>query len=143
MNDGVSAGCCRLETQVESWKGRVMTTDSWAGLVALLFMLVLAATSCAWHFRQSRGLLERWADRNGYRIIDARYQHVFRGPFVWTTSKGQTVYRVTLDVKGEVSTGWVRCGSWWLGLMSEKVEVRWDEGPAKTSNLMHDQWVDG
>src|SRR5262249_35973173 len=80
-------------------------------------------------------------------------RNFFRGPFFWTSSKGQTVYRVTVEVKGAVRTGWVRCGSWWLGLRSEQVEVRWDEtpavedqwleAPAQTANPMHDRGVDG
>jgi hypothetical protein len=127
--------------------------DSSAGLAALVFMLFLAAVSIAWHFRKSRRVLERWAEQNGYRIVDAEYRHFFKGPFFWTSSKGQTVYRVTVEMKGGVRSGWVRCGSWWFGLMSDKAEVRWDEPPAVedrwdeppavAANPMHDRWLDG
>ena len=127
--------------------------DSSAGLFMLLLMLSLVAMGSAWHFRRSRSLLERWAERNGYRIMAAEYRHVLRGPFFWTSSKGQTVYRVTVEVTGGVRTGWVRCGSWWLGLLSDRAEVRWDEEPTGTTkwdeaaagvtNPMHDQWIDG
>jgi hypothetical protein len=124
-----------------------------AQLLVPAVMLILAAAGIAWHFRRSRSLLDRWAERNGYRVIEADYRKFFRGPFFWTSAKGQTVYRVTVEVKGGVRTGWVRCGSWWLGLLSEQVEVRWDEtpavedrwdeAPAPAANPMHDRWLDG
>jgi hypothetical protein len=127
--------------------------DSSAGLFMLLLMFSLVAMGFAWHFHRSRSLLERWAERNGCRILAAEYRHVFRGPFFWTSSKGQTVYRVTVEVPGGVRTGWVRCGSWWFGLLSDRAEVRWneeptgttkwDEAPAGATNSMHDQWIDG
>jgi hypothetical protein len=88
-------------------------------------------------------LLHRWAERNGYRVIDAVHRHFFRGPFFWISSGGQTVYRITVEVKGVVRTGWVRCGSSWLGLFSDQAEVRWDEAPAQAANPMHDHWLDG
>jgi hypothetical protein len=54
---------------------------------------------------------------------------------------------------GGVRSGWVRCGSWWLGLLSDQVEVRWDQEPTVPAkwdevpggaiNPMHDQWIDG
>lgn len=126
--------------------------DSSAPLLMVVAMLLLVATSIAWHSHRSRSVLERWAERNGYRIIDADYRNFFRGPFFWTSSKGQTVYRVTVQAKGVVRNGWVRCGSWWLGLLSDQVEVRWDESsaeavkrdeaPAGTTNPMHDKWID-
>ena len=127
--------------------------DSSAGFIMVPVMLLLVATIFAWHYHRSRSLLERWAERNGSRILAAEYRHVFRGPFFWTSSKGQTVYRVTIEVMGGVRTGWVRCGSWWLGLLSDRVEVRWDEEPAVATkwdeapggaiNPKHDQWIDG
>jgi hypothetical protein len=51
------------------------------GIIMLLVMLSLGAPLFAWHFHRSRSLLERWAERGGYRIIDAEYRNVFRGPF--------------------------------------------------------------
>jgi hypothetical protein len=81
-----------------------------------------------WHFSRSASLLDRWAERNGYRVLDREYRSFFKGPFFWTTSEGQTVYHVTVeDKEGRRRTGWVRCGGWFLGLLSDNVEVRWDD----------------
>ena len=125
-----------------------------AGVIMLVAVLPLLAMSIAWHFLPvaeppgAMGGEERiWHHRR------RSYRNVFRGPYFWTSSKGQTVYRVTVEVRGGVRTGWVRCGGWWLGLLSDQAEVRWDnepavvtkwdESPAGAINPMHDQWIDG
>ena len=62
-----------------------------------------------------------------YRIVRQEYRTFFRGPFFWSSSKGQTVYYVVVeDSAGARQSGYVRCGGWWLGLLSVRVEVRWD-----------------
>jgi hypothetical protein len=102
---------------------RVVVSIFMAALVifAVIFTLV-------WRYGRSGSLLSEWAAQNGYRIIHEEYRYLRKGPFFWTTSKGQTVYYVVvLDSAGNKRRGWVRCGSWWFGLLSDKVEVRWDE----------------
>lgn len=112
------------------------------GLVPLMFCLV--AVAVWWHFSRSRSLLQKWADENGYRLLAKEYRTFRRGPFFWTSSKGQTVYRVSVEDKaGQVRSGWVRCGGWWLGLLTDHTEVRWDEAPARQPEAMHDRWIDG
>ena len=81
-----------------------------------------------WHFSRSDSLLQQWAQRNGYRLVRREYRSFFKGPFFWTTSRGQTVYYVTVeDAEGNRRSGWVRCGGWFLGLLSDNVEVRWED----------------
>jgi hypothetical protein len=93
------------------------------GLLAVVVILVFV-----WHFGRSNSLLQKWAAQNGYKIVGQEYRTFFRGPFFWTTTKGQTVYYVTVeDAAGNRRAGWVRCGGWWFGMMSDAVEVRWDE----------------
>jgi len=93
-----------------------------------LVIAALVVASLAWHFSRSRSVLEQWADENGFEIINSEYRNFSRGPFFWTTSKGQTVYFVTIrDSGGHVRSGWVRCGGWFLGLMTDKAEVRWED----------------
>jgi hypothetical protein len=75
-----------------------------------------------WRFSRSAHLLEKWADQNGYRIVSRKY-----GPFYWTP-QGQIVYSVTVeDEQGNQRHGWVRCGSWLLGLLSAHVDVWWED----------------
>ena len=91
-------------------------------------LLAVVGLSVAWHYGRSSALLEGWAQRHGYRIVAKEYRTFFRGPFFWTTGKGQTVYYVTVeDQHGQLHNGFVRCGGWFLGLLSDHVEVRWDD----------------
>lgn len=91
-------------------------------------VVIVAIISIVWHFSRSRSLLEQWAAENNYRILSSEYRNLVRGPFFWTTSKGQTVYRVRVqDSTGRVRDGWVRCGGWFIGLLSDQVQVRWDD----------------
>jgi hypothetical protein len=93
-------------------------------IVAILF--VIGAIS--WHRSRSRCVLERWAAEHGFEILHSEYRILSRGPFFWTTSKGQTVYYVKVrDGRGIERSGWVRCGGWLLGLLSDKAEVRWTD----------------
>jgi hypothetical protein len=94
-----------------------------AFILALMAMAVL-------HFSRSRKILERWAERNGYRILQAQRRTFLRGPFFFYTAKGQEVFRVTVeDPQGQVRHGFVRCGSFWLGVLSDRADVRWDPAP--------------
>jgi hypothetical protein len=75
-----------------------------------------------------RQILNRWAQGNDYQIPSSHYCWFRRGPFFWTTSKGQCIYRVTVrTLDGLEKQGWVRCGGWFLGVLSDHAEVRWDE----------------
>jgi hypothetical protein len=95
--------------------------------ILIVFALVVGIAALGWHFSRARSMLERWASDNGYQILNKEYRNLFRGPFLWTTSKGQAVYHVRVrDRQGLEHTGWVRCGSWFLGLISDKIEVKWD-----------------
>ena len=79
-------------------------------------------------FSRARHILESWATENDYQILRSEIRWLRRGPFFWTTSKGQVVYYVSVrDREGVTRNGWVRCGSWWLGVFRYKSEVRWDE----------------
>jgi hypothetical protein len=99
-----------------------------SGLVFLVAAAcVIAAGILAWHISRSRTILEQWAQDMNYTILESDFRIFRRGPFFWTTSRGQTVYYVTIrDRQGMKRSGWVRCGGWWTGLFSNKAEVRWD-----------------
>jgi hypothetical protein len=97
------------------------------GVFAIGAVVVLVLLALWWHYGRSSSLLHQWAAENGYRIVRQQYRNFFKGPFFWTSARGQTVYYVVVeDAAGNTRSGWVRCGSWWLGLLSDNVEVRWD-----------------
>ncbi len=94
----------------------------------LILIVSLGIGANFWHFNRARNILEQWATRNGHHLIEAKYAFFFRGPFSWTTSQYQAVYRVlTQDATGHQRSGWVRCGSWWVGMLSDEAQVRWDD----------------
>jgi len=97
-----------------------------------------------WHYGRSSAILQKWADDNGYEILEKELRHFFKGPFFFTASKNQTVYRVTVrDKAGLERSGWVVCGGWWLGMLSDHVKVRWDEVPQLAESPIRDRWLDG
>jgi len=99
------------------------------GLVILLIMLlVVAAWSLLWYYDRSRQVLDRWAQRNGCRILRAERRQLFRGPFFWRSSKGQVVFRVIVRHRdGSLREGYVRVGGWLWGLFSDEAMVEWDD----------------
>jgi hypothetical protein len=98
------------------------------GFFVIIAFAILAILAMVWHSGRSSSLLNQWAAQNGYRVISQEYRTFFKGPFFWTSTKGQTIYYVVIeDSGGNRRGGWVRCGGWWLGLLSDNVEVRWDD----------------
>jgi hypothetical protein len=81
-----------------------------------------------WHYSRANDILTGWARDNGYEIVASERRWFFRGPFFFWTGKGQEVYYVTVRTPdGQLHRGWVRCGGFWLGMLSDQADVRWDE----------------
>ena len=96
-------------------------------ILIVIVIAVVAVISLAWQKSRSEALIDGWARANGLIIVAKESRAFLRGPMFWTTSKGQTVYRITVrDQYGSQRTGWIRCGGRWMGLYSDKVDVRWD-----------------
>src|SRR5688572_27749354 len=50
-----------------------------------------------------------WAEAAGYRVLRQEERALWRGPFTWTSSGHQRVYRVAVrDALGLERSGWVR-----------------------------------
>lgn len=106
----------------------------------ILLAVIAGVVGLVWSLTRSHQLLQNWADDNMFQLIDSRVAIFNLGPFFWTTRKGQTVYRVEVeDRSGRRFKGWVRCGNWLFGLLSDQVEVRW-QGPGPESE--DDRWLD-
>lgn len=89
---------------------------------AILGLIVLLGVFLYFHITRSRKLVNQWADEHGYELLVAQHSWFLRGPYFWS-SRGQVIYRVQVrDELGHVRDGWVRCGSWFAGVMSDKVE---------------------
>jgi hypothetical protein len=95
------------------------------GYALLLPAAIVLITYVACCFLRSRSLLRRWANENGFQVLDSKLSP--SGPLSWTSSRSQTVYSVRVrDKNGRERRGWVRCGSFWAGVFSNKTEVRWE-----------------
>jgi len=96
-------------------------------VVGVILLISFAAIMVCWHHSRARSILDDWARENGFQILSQESCLFFRGPFFWTTAKGQEVYRVVVrDDTGRTRSGYVRCGSRWVGMLSDQIEVRWD-----------------
>jgi hypothetical protein len=107
---------------------------NWHAALVLPLVIALGLLATYWHFARAKAMLQRWTQQNGFHVVDRHYCFLFKGPFFWTTSRGQVVYRVTVeDSAGKRRSGWVRCGSWFFGVLSDRVEVRWDDAADRPS----------
>jgi hypothetical protein len=96
---------------------------------SIFFVLVVAfaVVSAVWHFSRARTILERWAARDGYVLVSAERCWFWRGPFWLRSDKEQVVFRVVVrDRENRTLSGYVRCGGWILGMLSDDVAVEWD-----------------
>lgn len=99
-----------------------------AGVFMVLLVIVAVGLSLIWRSQRSESIIHTWARENGYEVISAERQFLWRGPFWLRSDKNQTVYRITVrDASGRTRRGWARCGGWVFGLMSDTVTVEWDD----------------
>ena len=96
----------------------------------VMFVVIAVPVTLIWHYTRAASILERWAARNGYRIVQKEIRHFRRGPYFFTTSSGQQVYRVIVeDRDGYIRQGYVRCGGFFLGMLSDRADAQWDPQP--------------
>ena len=94
--------------------------------IAALLVLVVVAVIYG-HIARSNYLLKKWAQDNGLELLRADFRMFRKGPYMWS-SRGQAVFRVEVrDREGRTRQGWVRCGGWWSGVASDKVESTLEE----------------
>ncbi len=101
--------------------------DELAGVLLAVIFFVFAISMMVWRFSRSRKMVERWASDNCMELIEAQRRFLCRGTYWWRTGKGQEVFRITVrDGSGQVRCGYVRVGSFFLGLLIDQVDVEWD-----------------
>jgi len=112
-------------------------------VAVIVVMAVLGAIFGIWFFRRAKSVLTQWAKENGFTILRYELRNFLRGPFLLTTSDGQTVYYVTVrDQYGQERSGWVCCGGFWAGMMGAKAKVRWEQNGAPPLNPRREPRMD-
>ena len=82
----------------------------------------------AWAFRRTRTLLDRWAAANGCRIVERRWRVWRIGPYLFRSGEAQWVFRLAVvDAAGHRREGYARLGGFFLGLVTDAVDVTWDD----------------
>ena len=95
-------------------------------ILAVPLVIVIAIYGIVWRFNRSRSILDRWASGQGIEVLNAEYRVLRTGPFFFRHDENQTVYYVTIrDQVGNVRHAYLRCGGWFLGLLSDAVAVEW------------------
>jgi hypothetical protein len=107
-------------------------SNSFVSLIFILFMFTIVFVSWRWENKRSYRLIEQWAYMNRYKLLRADRQFLeFLSPF-WLAGKGQTVYRFEVkDYHGQCYKGYALCGGRYLGLWSNRIEIKWDNLPVE------------
>lgn len=96
---------------------------------AIIAPSIVALITLYWSGRiRRREALFRWASNHGFKVLQFGQPVLSElSPFVFSGSKAQQIFRIKVqDTEGQTHSGWIRLGSIWRGLSSEKAEVRWD-----------------
>src|SRR4051794_40229994 len=103
-------------------------------VLLLIPFAIIGVVVWTWRKGRARAMLDVWAATQRLRLLEVEPRTLFKGPFFLTSSRGQAIYRITVqDSQGAVRQGYARCGGWFLGLLADQVEVRWDEPDRRES----------
>jgi hypothetical protein len=98
-----------------------------APILGIVIFVALVVAILVFHFSRAKSILEQWAETNRYEIMSSEHRW-FGGPFWWRKSGSQEVYYVTIrTLDGQMRRGWIRCGGWFLGVLSNHTDVQWAE----------------
>jgi hypothetical protein len=101
-------------------------------IVISLFVIALAAIMIS-RFGRSASMLEQWAAGQGYRLLHFERRKWRKGPFAFSTSRGQEVYQITVaDREGKIKCGYIRCDRYFRRTYTDSAEVEWDSQLPRT-----------
>lgn len=98
-----------------------------------LFLLITAAivipptVIVVWHRYRRYVILPQWEARQPYVWVEYQRRPYFIEPSFRDAFSRETFYQITAyNRKGRIRRGWLRCGSWWLGSFTNRVQVSWE-----------------
>jgi acetamidase/formamidase len=94
----------------------------------IIVFVVFGIANFVWRTERGGDLLDQWATSNGFSIVSRERRSLVTGPFFFRKGKGQDVYYVTVqDSDGQQRSGYVRLGGMFMGMLSDQVDVKWDQ----------------
>jgi hypothetical protein len=71
--------------------------------------------------------IERWAQAEGFTLLDFRGARFYEGPRPWRRTDSEFAFRVSVrGSDGRERSGWLTFGSPWSLWPRTPVEIRWD-----------------
>ncbi len=105
-----------------------MTTEELIGTTVLILGACFPPAMILWLIQRARAAVRSWAERQELKLHKLSLRLARRGPFLWGTSRAQHVFRVVAtDPQGQRRSGFVRVGDTWRGVLTPRIEVRWDQ----------------
>ncbi len=82
-----------------------------------------------WGESRAKALLHKCSQEHGFEILNSKELFFTSGPFGWGTSGRASVFRLRVrDRDGKERTVWVRCGSFFAGLIFDSTtEIEWED----------------
>ena len=92
-------------------------------------MLVIAIVW--WSDKRANEILQRWAQNSELTLLFSEKRYLCTGPFFMNHFRGQMIFRIVVrDNAGTERSGWIRIGSWLVGVFSDTTRVIWDKQPS-------------
>jgi hypothetical protein len=96
------------------------------GVLALLVLIYLGGS--VWSHLRAQRVVADWAASNGYEVISLKRRWVVKGPFTFPGRANWVVFAGVLATpNGQTRACWIRVGGYWIGLLSDRVTVSWEE----------------
>ena len=90
------------------------------GISIIIIVLVLM-------YSRAQMILRTWAEGNCYQILSSDLRFLGRGPYSYTLLGKQWVFYVILKASdGTTRTGYVKCGSFFWGVIINRAEAKLD-----------------
>ena len=98
-------------------------------LTAFLEFTIIMVGVIYVHTFWARFRIRQWMDHRGYRLTRCRLCFITIGPFSYFGTSGkQSVFKIeAVGSDGNRRTGYTRAGGFFLGLLQNRVQVKWDK----------------
>lgn len=105
-----------------------LNMDDPSVFLLVLFVLVFVVVPAVIITVRNPRMVEKWATRNGYQLVDQERRYTQTGPFPPRSARTRAIYRITIvDAEGQQRSGWAICGNRFFGGLTNEIAVQWDE----------------